>query len=189
MQRAQFLLGKVCLIVVDPQQKLMVKIHRAKELTAQCLMMIRCFRELGLPVLACTQYLQGLGGYTPELEEAVVGLQRYDKMTFSALGDKEVIAAIAALPQEVESFALIGMETHICVFQSAVDLLAMGKNVWVVSDAVSARKPEQHEAAIAQLRAEGAVVAPAESLLYTMLDRAGTPEFKKVLPHVIAQAG
>ncbi len=186
MQLTQFSPEKLCLIVVDPQEKLMVKIHRAEEVIARCAMTVNCFRELDAHIIACTQYQRGLGGYPPPLEEAVAGLPRYDKLTFSVLGDEQIAAVIDALPQ-VETFVLIGVETHICVYQSALALLERGKNVWVATDAVSARKEEFHREGLAQLRAEGVAAAPAEALIYAMLGKAGTPQFKKILPHIIAQ--
>lgn len=178
---------RVCLMVIDPQEKLMAKIHRAEAVAAQCAMMIRCFRELGLPILACTQYAKGLGPYGPLLEEATAGLRRYDKITFNVLGNEEIAAAVADLPETVDLFVLIGVETHICVYQSALALLERGKQVWIASDAVSSRKLEHHQEGLAQLRAEGAAVGSAEMLLYAMLGEAGTPEFKKILPHIVAQ--
>lgn len=178
---------KVCLIVIDPQEKLLAKIHRAEEVVAQCAMIIHCFRELGVHVIPCTQYAKGLGPYAPLVEEAVVGLPRYDKITFNALKDPNIADTVNALPKEVELFALIGVETHICVYQSALSLLEKGKKVWIISDAVSSRKFEHHQEGLAQLRAEGAAAGPAEMLLYAMLGRAGTPEFKKILPYIIDQ--
>ncbi len=187
MQLTQFSPEKICLVVIDPQERLMAKIHRAEEVIARCAMTIRCFRELGTHIVACTQYKKGLGGYPAELEEAVIGLPRYDKVTFNILGDMQIAAAIAALPEQVQTFVLIGVETHICVYQSALGLLEQGKDVWVVTDAVSARREEYHREGLAQLRAEGVAAGPAESVIYAMLGKAGTPTFKTVLPHIVAQ--
>ncbi|PIE72859.1 MAG: isochorismatase [Deltaproteobacteria bacterium] len=187
MKLEQFQKERVCLIVVDPQEKLMAKIHRAEEVAARCAMVIHCFRELELPVIACTQYEKGLGPYGALVEEAVAGLPRYDKMTFSVMGDESVVAAVAALPETVDLFVLVGVETHVCVYQSALSFLERGKKVWVVTDAVSSTRPELHAEGIAQLRREGVAAGPAEMLLFALLGRAGTPEFKKILPYIVGQ--
>ncbi len=187
MRLEQFSPEKVCLVVIDPQERLMAKIDRAEEVIARCVMMVRCFRQLGAYILPCTQYQKGLGTYPLALEKAVAGLPRYDKITFNILGDEQIASTVAGLPKQIETFALVGVETHICVYQSALALLEQGYNVWVATDAVSARREEYHREGVAQLRAEGAAAAPAEALLYAMLGRAGTPDFKKILPHIIAQ--
>lgn len=169
----------LCLAVVDLQTRLMEVIHRADETAGAAALMVRCAQELKVKTLALTQYRKGLGAYVPELEELLADTPQYDKTAFNLLAVESVAQEIAARP-ELDTFVLVGVETHICIWQSALALLGAGKQVWVLSDAVSSRREEDHREALLQLRAAGAIVGPTEMLIYSLLGRAGTPEFKKI---------
>lgn len=177
----------VCLQIIDVQQSLMAKIHRADMVAETVGLMIQCARILDIPIVANTQYKKGLGPYVESVDALVEGIPQFDKVEFCAVGNRETAAYIEALPETVTTIALVGVETHICIYQTAVGLLAMGMDVWIVSDGVSSRKAEDHEMGIDRLLRLGASVGPAEMLIYELLGKAGSPEFKKVLPHIIAR--
>lgn len=179
--------ANVCLQIIDVQQSLMAKIHQADKVAETVALMIECAKILKVPIVANTQYLKGLGPYVDSVESLVTDIPRFDKVEFSAVGNKETAAYIKALPETIDTIVLVGVETHICIYQTAVGLLAMGKNVWIVSDGVSSRNVEDHRAGIERLLSLGVSAGPAEMLVYELLGKAGSSEFKQVLPHIIAR--
>lgn len=173
-----------CLYVVDPQEKLMAHIHEAGRVTKNIGLMIHLARTLGFPVLANTQYKKGIGPIVPELAGLLEGFPCPDKMTFCGLSDSGVKMEVQSLPKEVNTFLVCGVETHICIYQTVVGALQEGYHVWVVSDAVSSRTPLNDRLGQQRMHDLGAVLAPAEMIIYEMLQRAGTEQFKAMLPHL-----
>ena len=174
-----------CLHIIDPQQSLMAHIHEADRVIANISRLIECARILKTPILANTQYKKGLGPYVPELDEMMAGIPRPDKTEFNALANMETLALINGLPNSVTTLILAGVETHICIYQTAMGALERGLTPWVVADGVSSRSKANHELGLARLTAAGAIVGPAEMIIYELLGRAGTPEFKAMLPYVV----
>lgn len=163
----------------------MAHIHEADRVVVNIGRLLACARILKMPVLANTQYKKGLGMYVPELEVMMTGIPRPDKTEFNALANLETLALIDKLPDSVTTLILAGVETHICIYQTAMGALARGLTPWVVADAVSSRTSANHELGLARLAAAGVIVGPAEMIIYELLGRAGTPEFKAMLPHVV----
>lgn len=174
-----------CLHLIDLQESLMAQIHEKRRVVATARLMLRFAKIMNLPIMANTQYKKGLGVYVPELEELVEGIPRPDKVEFSAFANKETKTLYEALPQSVTTVILIGVETHICIYQTAVGILASGRTPWIVADGVSARNVENHLLALQRLRDLGAIVGPAEMIIYELLGCAGTPIFKQILPLII----
>ncbi len=175
-----------CLHIIDPQQSLMAHIHEAGRVTANISRLLACARILKMPILANTQYKKGLGPYVPQLEEMMTDdIPRPDKTEFNALANLETRALVNRLPETVTTLILVGVETHICIYQTAMGALECGLTPWVVADAVSSRTQVNYELGLARLAAAGAIVGPAEMIIYELLGRAGTPEFKAMLPHVV----
>ena len=175
----------VCLQIVDVQESLMAKIYEADKIVVTVELMIRCANIFKIPILANTQYSRGLGPYVASIEELTSSIERIDKVEFNASANAATAAFIDQLPETVTTFILVGVETHICIYQTAMGLLGRGYKVWVVADGVSSRKIDDHLAAINRLQNVGVTVGPAEMLIYELLGRAGTPEFKQVLPLII----
>ncbi len=174
-----------CLHIIDLQKSLMAQIHEAERVVATARLMLQFARVIKMPVLANTQYRKGLGLYVPELEPLMEGIPRPDKVEFNALDNEETRTHIAALPATVTTIVLVGVETHICIYQTAAGILARGLIPWIVEDAVSARSERNHQLALQRLRGMGAIIGPAEMLIYELLGRAGSPRFKEVLPLII----
>lgn len=177
--------AQCCLHIIDPQQSLMAHIHEADRVVANIVRLLECAKILNMPVLANTQYKKGLGPYVPELEERMEGIPRPDKTEFNALANQETRALVRHLPESVDTLILAGVETHICVYQTAMGAMDMGLQPWVVADAVSSRTRANYDLGLARLAAAGAIVGPAEMIIYELLGRAGTREFKAMLPHVV----
>ena len=174
-----------CLQIIDIQESLMAKIHGAEEVAATTEFMVHCANILEMPAFANTQYKKGLGPYVASVESLVGDLPQFDKVEFNALANVETAAFIDTLPQKVTTMVLVGVETHICIYQTAMGLLAKGLSVWVVSDGVSSRSELDHQQGLARLEKMGAVVGPAEMLIYELLGKAGTSAFKEMLPYII----
>ncbi len=177
-----------CLQIIDIQESLMAKIHRAEEVSAATELMVHCAKILEMPAFANTQYKKGLGPYVASIEPLVRDLPQFDKVEFNALANAETASFIDTLPKKVTTMVLVGVETHICIYQTAVGLLTKGYSVWIVSDGVSSRSELNHQQGLYRLQKMGAVVGSAEMLIYELLGKAGTSTFKAMLPHIIKRA-
>lgn len=175
-----------CLHIIDPQKSLMAQIHEADRVTKVIKLMIECARILNIPIIANTQYLKGLGPYVDELEGMVEGIPRLDKTEFSAYANAATRDELDNLPESVSTVILVGVETHICIYQSAMGALQRGLQPWIVADGVSSRSLDNHKLGLERLRGVGSIIGPSEMIIYELLGKAGTAEFKQVLPHIIA---
>jgi len=162
----------------------MRKIVGAGQLASTIAYLINIFKVLGLPIIANTQYKKGLGGYVPELEPLLDGVPCLDKVEFNAFDNPETSRLIAAMPQ-VKNWILVGIETHICVYQTAIGALRRGMTPWIVIDGVGSRHDNDRQAGLRRMEAMGAVLVSSEMVLYELLGRAGTPQFKSLMPLVI----
>lgn len=174
-----------CLHIVDPQKSLMKEIYDVDRVIRVIKLMIECAKILRIPTLANTQYKKGLGPYVDELEPLVENIPRPDKTEFSAYNNQETLDVLAGFSSDISTVIMVGVETHICIYQSAVGVLEKGLTPWIVADGVSSRSNENHQLGLARLQQLGAVVGPAEMIIYELLGKAGTPQFKEVLPHII----
>lgn len=177
----------VCLNIIDVQQSLMAKIVSADKVVSVVEFMIRCSKILNIPIIANTQYKKGLGPYVQSIDSLIGDLEQLDKTEFNALANTGTAACIDALPKEVDTIILVGVETHICIYQTAMGILDRGMNVWIVTDGVSSRNLEDHQVGLARLQAIGASIGSSEMLIYELLGKAGSPEFKQILPIIIAR--
>lgn len=171
--------SKAVLLVIDVQEKL----SRAMDLgileraTRNISILLEASAEMEIPVLATEQYVKGLGETIPELKGKFPG-PALEKMTFSCCGGDGFNEELARLkrPQVI----VTGMETHVCVLQTALELLDAGYVVHLVTDAVLSRRKESWETALATLTAAGAVLTTTETALFQLLRISGTEEFKKL---------
>ena len=175
--------GDECLLVlVDPQEKLVRVLWERERFLRKVILLLRAARELKIPVLATTQYRKGLGDYVSEVRELLGEEEPLDKVTFSILADPGVRKHLEGFQRKQLVFC--GAEAHICIYQSVVAALEEGYRVWVAADATSSRSPEDWRLGLAHLSALGAAVVPAETIVYTWLERADTPAFKALLPYL-----
>ena len=144
--------------------------------------LITAAEKLGVPVLLTEQYPKGLGATVPELAKAAAGAQAtiLAKMHFSCMEDADFKAAFKATGRKQAIIA--GMEAHICVMQTAVSLMDLGFEVFVVTDATSSRTLESEKACLDRLQASGAGIVTTEMVVFEWLGQAGTPAFKALLP-------
>lgn len=170
------------LVVVDVQERLVPSIDR--ELYDQSLknfkIVIEAAGTLGVPIVLTEQYPKGLGRTVPEVLQALEGkpYERIEKVAFSCARDEGFLSAVTKSARR--QVILIGMEAHICVYQSAVDLVNAGYEVFVLDDAVSSRLPFNYQSGISSMRDAGAVILSTEAAVFQMMKFAGTSEFKKI---------
>lgn len=183
METLGFLAPARCaLLVVDIQERLMPVIDGRAQVVQNALLLLRTAKVLGLPILATTQYVARIGALLPEVSAELGGVTAVDKMEFSCFGNEGFRAALARLPNTVDTLLLCGVETHICVYQTVLGGLLAGYRMWVASDGVSSRSRHNYRSGLARIRELGGVVANTEMIVYELLQRAGTPEFKELLP-------
>jgi nicotinamidase-related amidase len=170
------------LLVVDIQEKLLPRIHQHAALLDKAEQMIRAAATIGAPITVSEQYVKGLGPSVPRIAAAAGAAPRFEKLTFSFCADDVCRTRIFDLgrPQVI----LIGIETHVCVYQTALDLLAGGLTPFVLADATGSRAQSDHDVAHAGLRDAGAVVTTVESAIFQLVHTSGAELFKRVLPLV-----
>jgi nicotinamidase-related amidase len=166
--------GRAALVVVDVQEAFRPAVLDFERVAAGAATLVRGARILGLPVIVTQQYPKGLGATVPELAEHLDGIEPLDKVCFSA-------AAAEGFDLQGRDQALIcGIESHVCVSQTAHDLLDRGVEVQVARDAVTSRTEENRELGLHKMESAGAIVTSVETALFELLGAAGTDEFKQV---------
>jgi len=167
------------LVVVDVQERLLPAIFEKDRVLQNTVRLVQGAGVLRVPVFATEQYRKGLGPTVPEVAAAVPGFGPMEKLAFSACGATAFVPALKA--KQVSQAILCGIEAHVCVSQTCLDLLDQGFQVFVVADAVSSRTPENHRCGVERMRAAGAIIVSTEMVLFELLEQAGTPEFKQIL--------
>jgi len=172
------------LIVIDIQEKLLPPIFQKEQLVKNSQLLIRLAGILKIPALMTTQYAKGLGGAVPEIASLLPETQAIDKQMFSCFGSDVFCSMLKRLPGNRTSALLCGMETHICVAQTALAALREGYLVHVASDAVSSRTEWNWKIGLERMQAAGAVISSTEMMIYELLRSSGAPAFKEILPHL-----
>lgn len=164
------------LLVVDVQQKLIGAIAGHQRIVWNIRRLIDAAALLGLPVLATEQYPQGLGGTVPELAPRLGPIP--SKLTFSCRGCPEGFRDLEA--KGIQKVLVCGIEAHVCVGQTVLDLLAAGWSVYVAADAVGSRFERDCEVALRRMDSSGATLTTTEAALFEWCDAADTPQFKAI---------
>ena len=172
------------LVVVDIQEKLLPPIFNKDQLVRNAQLLVRLAGILSIPVLLTTQYSKGLGSTVPEIASLLDGTKAIDKLEFGCFGSNLFRSALKALPGARNTVLLCGMETHICVMQTALGALNEGYLVHVASDAVGSRAEWNWKIGLDRMRDAGAVISSTEMMMYELLRCSGTPAFKELLPHL-----
>jgi nicotinamidase-related amidase len=176
--------GHCALIVVDIQEKLLPPIYEKDRLVKNSQLLIRLAGILKIPALVTTQYAQGLGNTVPAIASLVPETQAIDKQVFSCFGSDVFCSVLKRLPGNRNTVLLCGMESHICVTQTALGALNQGFIVHVASDAVSSRTEWNWKIGLERMRAAGAVISSTEMMVYELLRSSGSPAFKELLPYL-----
>jgi nicotinamidase-related amidase len=166
------------LLIVDIQEKLAAVMKERDKVVKNNLHLVELAKMLDIPVMVTEQYPKGLGTTVPELREALPRHGVVEKMTFDGCGQPAFLQALKE--HNKSSVILTGMETHICVLQTCIGLLKGGFNVHVAQDAICSRTKENWKAGIEFMRDAGAVMTSTETVLFQLLQVAGTKEFKAI---------
>jgi len=172
------------LIVVDIQEKLLPPIFQKEMLVKNSKLLIRLAGVLKIPILMTTQYAKGLGNTVPEIASLVPETQAIDKQMFSCFGSDVFCSLLKRLPGNRNTVLLCGMESHICVTQTALSALREGYLVHVASDAVSSRTEWNWKIGLERMRAAGAVISSTEMMIYELLRASNAAGFKDLLPYL-----
>jgi nicotinamidase-related amidase len=171
--------GETTLVIVDVQEAFRPVIDGFDVVARNCSILAAGFEILGRPIIVSEQYPKGLGSTVDEIAEALPeGTPIIEKMRFSACGVDAFDAELAESGSK--TVVVCGVETHVCVNQTVLDLLSRGYAVHVASDAVSSRAPANKEAGLRKMAAHGAEVSSAETVLFEMLEVAGGDAFKAI---------
>src|SRR5215471_7371995 len=172
------------LIVVDIQEKLLPPIWQKEQMVRNSQLLIRLAGILKIPALVTTQYARGLGNIVPEIASLLPESSPIDKLMFSCFGSDVFCSLLKRLPGQRSTVLLCGMEAHICVMQTALAALREGYLVHVAADAVSSRTESNWRIGLDRMRAAGAVISSAETMIYELLRSSGTPAFREMLPYL-----
>jgi nicotinamidase-related amidase len=175
------------LAVIDIQEKLLPPIYEKERLVRNAALLVRLANILSLPVIVSTQYEKGLGQTVAEisvlLDAANSNARPIDKLEFGCFGNGEYCSAVGKLSNRT-TLLLCGMESHICVAQTALGALNQGLNVHVAADAVSSRTELNWKLGLNRMQAAGAVLSSTEMMIYELLGKSGTPAFKEMLKYL-----
>ena len=167
------------LIIVDVQEKLMQVMGNPDRVTDRIVKLLHLSRVFNLPVILTEQYSKWLGPTLPPIKESLPEYDPIEKLDFNSCSvdifNKRVEAA------GLRNIILTGVETHICVFQTCVSLLEKGYSVHVPHHAVDSRTEDNWNIGLSLMKEAGAVITSTETIIFQILKKAGTPEFKKML--------
>jgi nicotinamidase-related amidase len=174
------------LVVIDDQERLASAMERREQVLKATIRLVRVAALVGMPIIVTRQYPKGLGDTEPALAQAISDAEKSgarvfsaDKVTFDCACEPAFVEALSSAGRS--QLVLTGMETHICVTQTALSTRASGHDVHVVADACCSRDDENHRIALDRMRHAGAVVTTSESVMYELVGAAGTDEFKALL--------
>ncbi len=167
-----------CLAVVDVQGKLAQLMHGKEALFKNIQILVQAAQILEMPILWCQQVPDALGPTVPEIAQHLTDLEPANKSMFSCCGTDQFNARLNESRRN--QVLLCGIETHICVYQTAIDLLARGFNVNVIADAVSSRTLDNKQIALNRLAAEGVSISSVEMALFELLRSAEHPKFRQI---------
>ena len=173
-----FKIEDTLLLVVDFQVNLMPAIHNHNELEKKTVTFINGCRLLDMPILTMQQYSKGLGDTIPAIKAALGEFQHIEKTTFSCYGDAGFVTKLKETGKT--NIIVTGIEAHICVQQTVLDLLDNGYNVYVVADCIGSRNETDRLYAEKRMQQAGAIITTLESVLFELLLRAEHPMRKEI---------
>ena len=171
------------LVVIDIQEKLLPPIFQKEQLVRNTQLLIRAAGILKIPALVSTQYARGLGTTVPEVASLLPGTDAIDKTLFSCFGSDVFCSMVKRLPGPRTTLLLCGMESHICVAQTALAALREGYLVHIASDAISSRTKWNWKIGLDRMRAAGAIISSTEMMIYELMGSSSSAAFKELLPY------
>jgi len=166
-------------LVIDIQERLFPHIHEHEAVARNTGILVEGLKILGVPVLVTQQYTRGLGPTIPGLLDLISDFPVIEKTAFSCCDEPAFIRALTETHKQV--ILMAGIESHVCVLQTVIDLVERGYQPILVEDCVSSRKANDKNTAVRRMRMEGAIVTTCESILFELCRFSGTEEFKSIL--------
>ena len=168
-------------MIIDVQERLTPYIYDHENIVKKTVTIIKGLQALGIPIMLNEQYKKGLGDSLPELREVLEGdnAKSFEKVTFSACDNNNTWHHLAQ--QNRSTVLLIGVEAHVCVLQTALDLLDNGMQPVIIGDAVGSRFPYDKKQAIRRIRRAGGIISTVETILFELCRSSEDPAFKTIL--------
>jgi len=166
------------LIVVDVQERLLPAIDEGGRIVANGRILMQAAKRLSVPTLVSEQYRKGLGGSVADIADMASPENTMEKLHFSCLSDPEIEKRFREVGRK--QIVVCGVESHVCVLQTVLELCELGYDVFVVEDAVSSRAASSKQVAMKRMQAAGAHTVTTEMVVFEWLEKAGTPEFKEL---------
>jgi isochorismate hydrolase len=168
---------KSSLLLIDIQDRLLTAMSNADQVIAKSQILLQAAETLGLPVTISEQYPKGLGRTVAALQTKTA--TTFEKLSFSCWRDEALKTRLIHLHETSRPLVIVaGIEAHVCVMQTCIDLASAGFGVFAVADAMSSRKPDSADLAFERMRANGVHVVNTEMVVFELLEKAGTAEFK-----------
>lgn len=167
------------LMLIDLQERLVPHVQNAQAVVAQTRILMEAARILEIPLLVTEQYPEGIGPTVPELKSLLGDTPIISKRTFSCCREPRVMTVLDALQRR--QILICGIETHVCVFQTAAELVERGYQVQVAADAVSSRTEANKIMGLTRIQHAGGAVTSVESSIFELLETSACPEFKQIL--------
>ncbi len=165
--------------VIDYQVKLLPQIHDHKKLCSETAMTIRGLKALNVPILVTQQYTKGMGETEQEIAEALEDYKPIEKKCFSCMGSEEFRNELEATGRH--TVIILGIEAHICVLQTALELTENGYRVVLVTDCIGSREPVNKDMAVRRLTQAGCIPSTSEAVLYELMRTSENDAFKTIL--------
>jgi len=167
------------LMMIDVQEQLAPQVQNSPALVAQTRILVDAARILEIPLLVTEQYPEGIGPTLPELKALLGNTPIISKRTFSCCREPRVMTILETLQRR--QILICGIETHVCVFQTAADLVERGYQVQVAADAVSSRTEANKILGLTRIQQAGGAITSVESAIFELLETSACPEFKQIL--------
>jgi nicotinamidase-related amidase len=165
-------------LIIDVQEKLFPHIYHSEVLEKNIHILIEGLKTLGIPIIVTEQYTKGLGFTIPSLSSSLEGISRLEKKSFSCCDDPGFLNEIQRVNKK--NVIIAGIESHVCVLQTCIDLLEQDYQPVVIEDCVSSRRQNDKETAMRRLIQEGVLISNYESILFELARYSGTESFKVI---------
>ena len=165
-------------LVIDFQERLFPFIYENEKLLKNVLVLIEGLKAMGMHIFVTEQYVKGLGPTVSLIAQALGDIKRIEKISFSCCDEPRLMEGIAVTGKE--NVIIVGIESHVCVLQTVIDLIRNGYHPIVVEDCISSRKENDKRIAIERMKKEGAIITTYESVLFELLRYSGTEQFKVI---------
>jgi nicotinamidase-related amidase len=169
---------KAVLLLIDFQERIFPAILDHEKLSVNVPLLIEGLKVLDLPVIVTEQYVKGLGPTIPEIAGKITGVERIEKSSFSCCDEPRFMMELASSGRDFVIIA--GIESHVCVLQTVIDLQQSGYHPVVVEDCISSRKMNDKMIAIERMRREGVIITTYEAILFELLRYSGGETFKLI---------